>query len=98
MDQYCRNFVEDIFSKHDSNQNNVLERRKFKVWINEELKNHKYLKRQTAKKDYEEFFAKADANGDGKIDRRELYDYCFKNMTMILLFIVYMYLIEAVIW
>lgn len=80
MDKYCRNFVEDIFAKHDKDRSNVLERKELKTWIRDELKTHKYFKRDIVKKEFDEFFAKTDANADGKIDRWELYDYCMNNM------------------
>lgn len=81
MDAYCKKFVEDIFSKRDRDRNNVLDRKELKNWIREELKVHKYFNRKMVQKEYEEFFAKVDTNGDGKIDRWELYDYCLKNIT-----------------
>jgi len=39
------------------------------------------MNRKMVQKSFEDFFAKVDANNDGKIDRWELYDYCIKNMT-----------------
>lgn len=81
MDAYCKKFVDDIFTKHDKDRNNVLERKELKSWIREELKTHKYFNRKMVQKSYEEFFAKVDTNHDGKIDRWELYEYCLKNIT-----------------
>lgn len=80
MDQYCRNFVENIFLKHDDNRNNVLERKELKNWIREELKTHKYFDRKMVQREFEDFFRKVDTNKDNKIDRWELYDYCIKNI------------------
>jgi Ca2+-binding EF-hand superfamily protein len=80
MDHYCRNFVENIFLKHDDNRNNVLERRELKKWVREELKGHKYLNRKMVQKGFEDFFRQVDTNNDNKIDRWELYDYCIKNI------------------
>jgi hypothetical protein len=81
MDSYCKSFVEGIFSKHDKDRNNILERKELKSWIRDELKSHKFLNRKMVQKEYEEFFTKVDTNKDGKIDRWELYDYCLKNIT-----------------
>lgn len=50
MDGYCRTFVEDIFAKHDKDRSNVLERKELKTWIREELKTHKYFKRDMVKR------------------------------------------------
>jgi hypothetical protein len=33
MNSYCRTFVDDIFAKHDKDNNNVLERRELKLWV-----------------------------------------------------------------
>ena len=81
MDSYCRDFVENIFLKHDQNRNNVLERGELKAWIRDELKGSKFFNRKMAQKNFENFFQKVDTNHDGKIDRWELYDYCLRNIS-----------------
>jgi Ca2+-binding EF-hand superfamily protein len=48
--------------------------------VRDEVKAHKYFKKESVRKNHATFFAMADNNGDGKIDRWELYDYCVKNM------------------
>lgn len=48
--------------------------------MRDEVKAHKYFKKESVRKNHATFFAMADNNGDGKIDRWELYDYCVKNM------------------
>ena len=80
MDSYCKNFVEEIFEKHDKDASGILERKELKNWIREELKTHKYFKKETVKRDHNDFFSKVDVSGDGKIDRWELYNYCLNNM------------------
>lgn len=52
MDQYCRDFVEGIFLKHDGNRNNVLERKELKIWIRDELQAHKFFNRKMVQKGY----------------------------------------------
>lgn len=69
MDAYCRQFVENIFLKHDDNRNNVLERRELKKWVREELLAHRFLNRKMVQKGFEDFFQKVDTNRDNKIDR-----------------------------
>lgn len=81
MDSYCKRFVEDIFTQHDTDRSNVLERKELKNWIKEELKGHKYFNKKMVQREFEGFFTKVDTNNDGKIDRWELYDYCLKNIT-----------------
>ena len=81
MDAYCRDFVENIFLKHDDNRNNVLERSELKSWVKEELKGAKYFDKKMVQRNFEDFFKKVDTNHDGKIDRWELYDYCINHIT-----------------
>lgn len=81
MDSFCKNFVEEIFLKHDSDRSNVLERRELKAWIRDELKTHKFFNKKMVQKNFQDFFDKVDTNHDGKIDRWELYDYCIHNIT-----------------
>lgn len=69
MDSQCRKFVQDIFAKYDKDRSGVLERKELKDWIREELKAHKFLKKDNVKNEYDVFFSKTDINGDGKIDR-----------------------------
>lgn len=52
MDTYCKQFVEDIFLKHDLDRSNVLEKRELKGWIREELKTHKYFKKNMVQKEF----------------------------------------------
>jgi len=33
MDRFCKDFVEDIFLKHDKDRSNVLERKELKGWV-----------------------------------------------------------------
>lgn len=81
MDAFCRNFVESIFSKHDRDRNNVLDRGELKSWVRDELKGQKQMNKRMVQKNFEEFFQKVDTNDDNKIDRWELYDYCLANIT-----------------
>ena len=81
MDAYCRTFVQSIFSQHDRDRNNVLDRGELKSWIRDELKGQKQLNKRLVQKNFEDFFQKVDTNKDNKIDRWELYDYCLANIT-----------------
>lgn len=81
MDIYCKRFVDDIFQLRDKDRSNILERKELKSWIRDELKSHKYFNRTMVTRNLETFFATVDTNGDGKIDRWELYEYCVKNIT-----------------
>lgn len=80
MDIYCKTFVEDTFKRHDRDNSGILERRELKEWIRKEVQTHKYFKRQDVKNSHTSFFNMADQNGDGKVDRWELFDYCLKKM------------------
>ena len=81
MNEFCKDFVENIFLKHDNNRNNVLERGELKAWVREELRSHKFFNRKMVQRNFQEFFDKVDTNKDGKIDRWELYEYCLHNIT-----------------
>jgi len=53
MDSYCRKFVSDIFSKHDSDKSGVLERRELKAWVREEVKGHRYMNKTMVQKEFD---------------------------------------------
>jgi hypothetical protein len=53
MDRFCKDFVEDIFLKHDKDRSNVLERKELKGWVREELKSHKYFNKKLVAKEFD---------------------------------------------
>ena len=77
-DGFCRQYVDTIFSKYDGDNSNVLDRREIKAWMRSAINNNPLHKRLT-KKEFNRFLADADTNGDGKLDRWEIYNYCVKN-------------------
>ena len=76
--EFCKQYVENIFQKYDTDYSNVLERRQLKNWANEEVRKRPLQKRQ-ALAEFNNFVKEIDTNGDNKIDKWELYDYCVKN-------------------
>ena len=81
MDQFCKDFVEDIFLKHDKDRSNILEKKELNSWVNDYLRTRRFLNKKLVQKGFDDFFKKVDTSKEGKIDRWELYEYCLKNIT-----------------
>lgn len=78
MDKFCRTYTDKIFTKYDQNGNNVLDRGELKFWLRNELSNTPFRKAEV-RENFLNLVANADTNGDGKIDRWEMYDYCVRT-------------------
>ena len=76
--EFCRRYVENIFTKYDTDYSNVLERRELKQWMSQEARSNP-LRKKDIFADFQRFLSEVDSNGDNKIDRWELFDYCVKN-------------------
>lgn len=70
--------MDNIFTKYDVDGSNVLDRRELKLWMSDEI-GAKPLRKKVAQKSFTDLIQAADANGDGKIDRWEMFDYCLKT-------------------
>ena len=77
-DQFCRKFVDDIFTKYDVDGSNILDRRELKLWLNKEMTSRP-LNKRLVQRDFQTLIQEADTNGDGKLDRWEMYEYCMKT-------------------
>ena len=75
---FCTEYVKQVFGKWDKDKSGVLERQEIKDWLREELK-AKPLRKGAVKKGFYQLIQGADANGDGKLDRWELYTHCIKS-------------------
>lgn len=82
-DKFCRNYTDKIFNKYDRNGSNVLDRGELKSWLRHEVKNTTTLKKTEVKDNFLNWISNADSNGDGKIDRWEMYEYCVKTHTVV---------------
>lgn len=82
-DKFCRSYTDKIFNKYDQNGNNVLDRGELKLWLRQEMSNNAntFMKKTDVKEKFLNLIANAnaDTNGDGKIDRWEMYEYCIKT-------------------
>ncbi len=76
--EFCRKYVEDVFSKWDTDNSNVLNKQQLKKWATHEQKQSGVWKSKI-KKEFFEMVLKADQNGDGKLDKWELYEFCVSN-------------------
>ena len=77
-DLFCRSYTDKIFTKYDKDRSNVLDRGELKKWLKTEMTNNPFKKADLRKK-FMNMIASADTNGDGKIDRWEMYEYCIKT-------------------
>lgn len=77
-EHFCRKYVDTVFSKWDKDGSNVLSRQELKYWLRDE-QTHKPLNRKSIRESFFEMIVNADSNGDGKVDRWELYEYCVKS-------------------
>lgn len=75
---YCMNYVQQIFEKWDKDNSGVLDRQQLKNWMREEIKEHPRNK-TAVKEQFNTLLHDADGNGDGKLDRWELFHYCLRN-------------------
>ena len=81
MEQFCRQFVNDIFVRYDKDNSNFLESNELNGWVQSYLNTHSFLNEKMIKDDFEYFFRKVDSDNDRRIDRWDLFDYCLKNVT-----------------
>lgn len=77
-ENFCNNYVKQIFKSWDVNENGLLERSEIKSWLNKELLETPLSHTQT-RKGMADLVAKSDTNRDGKIDRWELFSYCLMS-------------------
>jgi Ca2+-binding EF-hand superfamily protein len=70
-----RKYVDNVFAKWDLDGSNVLSRQELKYWLRDEQQNKPLIKK-SIRESFFEMIANADSNGDGKLDRWELYEYC----------------------
>ena len=76
---FCSRFVIDMFNKHDTDANGILDRTELNTWIQNDLKERTFLSKSVRTKNFEAFVIEADTNGDNQIDRWELFQYCMAN-------------------
>ena len=85
METFCRKLVDNIYTKHQRDKENTIERKDLLNWLSDELKDIKEFKDQPIQKSFEEFFKKPmkkeviDKVTD-KIEKSQVYDYCLKNL------------------
>ena len=77
-EHFCRKYVDNVFAKWDKDNSNVLSRQELKYWLRDE-QTQKPLSRKSIRDSFFEMITTADVNGDGKVDRWELYEYCVKS-------------------
>lgn len=75
--EFCKSYTDKIFKKYDQNNNHVLDRGELKLWLKQELA-HTPFKKAEVRENFLNLVANADTNGDGMIDRGEMYQYCLK--------------------
>lgn len=76
-EQYCKGYVETVFKTWDKDNSNVLSKHEIKLWLRDQQS--KGTIKKTIKKQFYDMINNADSNGDGKLDKWELYEACLKN-------------------
>lgn len=81
METLCRKLVDNIYSKHQRDKNNTIDRKDLLSWMTEELKDLKEFKNKPIEKSFEEFFKKpAKDEVASRIEKSQVFDYCLKKL------------------
>ena len=67
-EDFCRNYVQDLFERYDTDVSNVLNRKELNRWLKYEMK-LRPLQRNLAQGEFRQMLVDVDTNGDGLIDR-----------------------------